>query len=236
MSEVTAIVAAHEAPLLRYAVRLLKDEEHARDVVQETFVRMVHHDRSGTLAKVANRTAWLYRVARNLCLDRLRAAKRRMEVSLDELPAEGCGTSLHEQLAGDDRDRPDVMAERRDEMEQVRRQIMALDPRSREVLLLKVDQERSYQEIAEIMGLTVGNVGFILHQAMKKLARGLATMPPPPPAQDNGTKGSHAEWESRRKAEPPPSLFELCRPRELGGTVAGFAFKAWPLPAQEARP
>jgi RNA polymerase sigma-70 factor (ECF subfamily) len=173
MSDITAIVAAHEAPLLRYAARLLKDEEHAQDVVQETFVRMVHQDRQGSLAAVSNRTAWLYRVARNLCLDRLRASKRRLEISLDEVPEDG-GASLHEQIAADDRDRPDLMMAKREEMEQMRRQIMGLDPRSREIVLLKVEQGRSYKEIAEIMGLTVGNVGFILHQTMKKLARAMS--------------------------------------------------------------
>lgn len=173
MSDITAIVSAHEASLLRYAARLLKDEEHAQDVVQETFVRMVHHDRRGGLATVSNRTAWLYRVARNLCLDRLRAAKRRLEISLDDVPEDG-GSSLHEQIPADDRDRPDLIMAKREEMEQMRRQIMKLDPRSREIVLLKVEQGRSYKEIAEVMGLSVGNVGFILHQTMKKLARAMS--------------------------------------------------------------
>lgn len=187
MREITAIVSAHEAPLLRYAARLLKDEEHARDVVQETFIRLVYHQRTGKLAGVGNLGAWLYRVARNLCLDRLRMVKRRLEVSLDELPEDG--PDLHERIAADDRDRPDRIIAKREEMEQVRRQLMALDPRSREIVLLKVEQGRSYQEIAKIMGLTTSNVGFILHQTMKKLARAIAESQAPvlPSTQESRT-------------------------------------------------
>ena len=45
-----------------------------------------------------------------------------------------------------------------------------LGDRERELVVLKVYEEKSYKEIAEITGLTVSNVGFILHTAMKKLA------------------------------------------------------------------
>jgi len=176
MAEINQLIAAHEGGLIRYVARLLKDEEYARDVVQETFIRLVGAGRDGSLSGMDNPAAWLYRVARNLSLDRLRANRRRPEVSLDEIPEDG--HELHERLAGDERDRPDRMLARREELERVRQQILALDARSREILLLKVEHDRSYKEIAEIMGLTVGNVGFILHQAMKKLARGVVETAP----------------------------------------------------------
>ena len=49
-----------------------------------------------------------------------------------------------------------------------------LSVRERQLVVLKVYEEKSYKEIAEITGLTVGNVGFILHTAIKKLAAMLA--------------------------------------------------------------
>ena len=50
---------------------------------------------------------------------------------------------------------------------------MKLEPRDREVVILKIEHGRSYKEIAEIMEISVTNVGFILHTAIKKLAKDL---------------------------------------------------------------
>jgi RNA polymerase sigma-70 factor (ECF subfamily) len=52
---------------------------------------------------------------------------------------------------------------------------MELEPRDREIVILKIEHGRSYKEIAEIMGISVTNVGFILHTAIKKLAKSLNT-------------------------------------------------------------
>jgi len=170
MTEVTQIVKTHEGALLRYAARILRNEENARDTVQEAFIRFVRVRQQGK-EKIQNVQAWLFRITRNLCLDQLRAKKRQLEISLDE-EVDGM-PSLAESL-GSDKERPDKKVQLNEAMQMVRQQIMALDPRSREIVVLKLEQGRSYKEIAEIMNLKVGNVGFILHQAMKKLATGLS--------------------------------------------------------------
>ena len=63
------------------------------------------------------------------------------------------------------------------EKEEMRARVQAeiehLGPRYRELLLLKVQEDKSYREIAEITGLTVTNVGYLLHMAMKELSRRL---------------------------------------------------------------
>ena len=56
----------------------------------------------------------------------------------------------------------------------VRISLAALDPRSRELVRLKFTEELSYKDIAARTGLTTGNVGFILHQALKTIASELA--------------------------------------------------------------
>jgi len=56
----------------------------------------------------------------------------------------------------------------------MRAAIGQLRPRYRELLLLKVQERKSYKEIAQITGLSVTNVGFLLHQAVKELAKGLS--------------------------------------------------------------
>ena len=55
----------------------------------------------------------------------------------------------------------------------IRKKLMELEPRDREVVILKIEHGRSYREISEIMGISVTNVGFILHTAIKKLAKNL---------------------------------------------------------------
>ena len=63
----------HERPLLRYAKWLLGDVEMARDVVQETFLRLCREDRARVDGHLA---AWLFTVCRNLALDAREKASR----------------------------------------------------------------------------------------------------------------------------------------------------------------
>ena len=51
--------------------------------------------------------------------------------------------------------------------------LASLDARSREIVVLRVYEEKSYQEIADETGLPVGTVGYMLHEALQKLARAL---------------------------------------------------------------
>jgi len=71
---------------------------------------------------------------------------------------------------------PDAALAEKEDMKLIRQAINKLDPRSREIVVLKLEHERSYKEIAEIMDLTPTNVGFILHKAMKKLSNSLKAL------------------------------------------------------------
>ena len=174
MAEITEIIKEYETPLLRYANRYLRNSENARDIVQETFIKFVRISQNEAKAEIKNISAWLYKITRNLCLDHLRSSKRKQEVSIDENIADFADTES-----------PDKTLEKREEMQLVRKQIMELDTRSREILLLKLDQGKSYKEIAAIMNIQTGNVGFILHRAIKTIAAAL--------------KNSHKDTKARRR-------------------------------------
>ena len=73
----------------------------------------------------------------------------------------------------DDRQSPERAADAADAATLVRRQLDALAPRAREVVVLKLEHGKSYREIAEITNLSASNVGFILCQAMKQLTAAL---------------------------------------------------------------
>jgi len=149
---VLATLDGYEAKLLRYAASIV-GAALAPDVVQDTFLRLCTVDRTEVDDHVA---AWLFTVCRNRALD-LRRRQDRHDASSDPdmEPSPDSG--------------PVKKLERRESMKQVASAIDALPQRYREVLLLKVDAGLSYKQIAEIMNLTAGNVGFILHSALARV-------------------------------------------------------------------
>ena len=162
MTDITEIIKEREAPLLRYAGRLIRDSEAARDVVQEVFIKYLRISQDRERVKIDNIPAWLYRVTRNMCLDHLKSKRVQLEIPIDENIANFAGGES-----------PDRTFEKEEAMTLIRKKLMGLEPRDREVVILKIEHGRSYREISEIMGLSVTNVGFILHTAIKKLAKDL---------------------------------------------------------------
>lgn len=158
--ELTKLIKDSEASLLRYAGSLLRNREDARDVIQEVFIRYVKTVREGTV--VNNAQAWLFRAARNKCYDLLRSKRREMEMLLDE------DVSIAD--FADNHETPDKEIARLEIMQLIRQQINKLKPRNREVVILKIEHNKSYKEIAEILDITSTNVGFILHQSIKEIA------------------------------------------------------------------
>lgn len=148
-----------QAPLIRYAARMLRDPDAAKDVVQESFIKYLRISQKNEKKEIENVQAWLYRITRNGCLDRIKSGRAAYEVRMSEDfehsdPAPG----------------PDRQLERDEIMKIVRKKINQLPDREREIVILKMEHGKSYKDIAEMMELSVTNVGFILHTAMKKLS------------------------------------------------------------------
>ncbi len=151
------LVVRYERPLMSYAAHLL-DRDRAGDVVQETFCRLCRARRSEVESRLP---AWLYRVCRNLATDVLRK-ERRMK-PLAALP-EGSSQSAS----------PPALAEQREDADRLAGALLALPDRQQELVRLKFQHGLSYKQIAEVSGLSVSNVGFILHTALKHLKNELA--------------------------------------------------------------
>jgi RNA polymerase sigma factor (sigma-70 family) len=163
-SFVQAAVARHQAPLLRYATRLLHgDADRAQDVVQDTFVRLMAQPPDHVDGHVAE---WLFTVCRNRATDLLRKEGRMNRF------AEGQAERL---VASDPR--PGTGIERAEQHAAVLRLIGQLPPNQQEVVRLKFQNGFSYQEISRITSLSVTNVGFILHTAIKRLRQDLTAQP-----------------------------------------------------------
>ncbi len=163
-SLVQVAVARHQTPLLRYATRLLGgDADRARDVVQDTFVRLMAQPPAEVDGHVAE---WLFTVCRNRSLDVLRKEgrmKRFEEGQVERLTAP-------EPLPG-------RTLERAEQQAAVLRLIGGLPHNQQEVVRLKFQNGFSYQEISRITELSVTNVGFILHTAIKALRTGMTAQP-----------------------------------------------------------
>lgn len=148
-------LAEYESPLIGYAYGFVRDLDRARDVVQDTFIRLCRQD----VEKVRDGLkSWLFTVCRNRALDILRKEKRLGELS-DELQA---GLT-----AGDAS--PDEAFDREERLEEVMRYLDRLSENQRTVILLKFRDGLSYKEISEKTGLTGGNVGFLIHAGLKRL-------------------------------------------------------------------
>lgn len=158
---VQGAVERHQVPLLRYATRLLAgDAERARDVVQDTFVRLMAQPVAAVDGHVAE---WLFTVCRHRALDVLRK-EGRMRFFED---------GQAERLAAPE-PLPGNSLERTERQEAVLALIGSLPPNQQEVIRLKFQNGFSYKEISRITSLSVGNVGFLIHTAVARLRREMA--------------------------------------------------------------
>ncbi len=153
-----------QAPLTRYAAKLLNDSDRARDVVQDSFVRLMGQSR----AAVAGHTVeWLFTVCRHRALDILRKEGRMKRFEEGEL----------ERVAAED-PRPGRAIEAAETQASILELIGRLPANQQEVVRLKFQNGFSYKEISRITELSVTNVGFIIHTAVARLRTELAAQRP----------------------------------------------------------
>ena len=154
-SAMNLLVNKYREPLFRHALYLLKSEDEAYDVVQETFIRAVRETR---LFDIDFRIkAWLFRVAKNLCLNQLRNTSRRSAI-LDANPQA-------------DRQAPDQLSTLFSGQQSIE-MLGAMDKLSmdhREILILRYFDELSYAEIAQVLEVKLGTVMSRLSRARSSL-------------------------------------------------------------------
>lgn len=145
----------YESSLIGYASNLLHDPDRARDVVQDTFIRLCQQDMESVRDHLKS---WLFTVCRNRALDLLR--KDKPSRPLDDVP-------WHEIPSPDPS--PDELAVREEQMARVMQMLDRLPPNQKQVILLKFHQGLSYREIEQSTGLSSGNIGFLIHTGLKRL-------------------------------------------------------------------
>jgi len=167
--DLMAVVAHYQSPLLRYVGQMLGRIDHeAEDIVQEAFVRLHRQVAGHGSGSVKHLTTWLFRVTHNLTIDVLRQRsrqKRVLETTIDPVV-------LSEEQAADELDALSEVL--RQEARQVAlRELAQLDDQQRQIVLLKVIQEMTLREVAEVVGISVSMVNYRLNQGLTELAQRL---------------------------------------------------------------
>jgi RNA polymerase sigma-70 factor (ECF subfamily) len=182
-TELSALLDRYERPLVRYIHSITGDLESARDVVQETFIKLARGEMRSAEGGVRSEAdgaeptppsafqtphleAWLFTVARHRALDHQRKFSRIIPMPFPEDRPSGAPG-------------PAAALEQRESATSLFRLLDTLTPNQREVIRLKFQNDLSYREIADITQLSVTNVGFLLHTGLKKLRELLREQPTP---------------------------------------------------------
>ncbi len=163
-----ALVDKHRAAVFHIIFRIVHHEEIANDLVQETFMKAF-----ASLASYRSEyrfSTWLYKIAANSSIDHLRK-KRIQALSLDRPVDTGDGTMEIE--VPDNSFNPELALVRKQQRFSIEEAIEALPPKYREVIVFRHKDDKSYEEIADLLGIPVGTVKARIFRARELLKRKL---------------------------------------------------------------
>jgi RNA polymerase sigma-70 factor, ECF subfamily len=162
-SSFASLVESHQERLLRLCERLLGDAEEARDAAQDVFLKA--YRKAADVRPQGQVYTWLYRIAVNHCLNKLRRRKL-VRFLRWEAPAEGDSPAFDppDRAAG-----PDAILDARRRWQATRLAIGKLPENQRAVLVLVRFEGLSYRQVAEVLGITEGAVESRLVRAMRRL-------------------------------------------------------------------
>jgi len=159
------LVKRYKNPLMNYIFRFLGNYESCTDVVQETMIKVYRYKDS--YQSIAKFSTWIYTIAGNLAKTELQRQKRRKMFSINDYGKE----SNENYEIPDDSFRPDIETDSGIKNEIIQKAILKVSPVYRQAVILRDVQELSYEEIAEIMNITVGTVKSRINRGRKQLQK-----------------------------------------------------------------
>ena len=166
------LVTRWEGPLFRFVSRLVDRPEDARDVCQETFLRIL--DKSAAFRDGARFSTWMYQIALNLCRDRSRKKRRWGRLMIAE-PATDAGPTPEHAAPLTVNTNPAAAYEHAERQSAVRRALSALPREQREVLLLKEYEGLKFRQIADVLGVAESTVKSRMYAGLDAMRMSLAS-------------------------------------------------------------
>jgi len=163
-----ALVNRYAPAVYRLARGITRGPQDAEDVVQETFLRAFRHLDSFAPSKATFKT-WLLTIARNQSINVFSSVKRRALRFLSEVDTDDRGTeSFNSPFSGVDKDAEGLL-EMKQEYFRVQHALQKLPERQRTAMLLKAQQDMSYDQIAQVMNTSVSSVESLIFRGRKRL-------------------------------------------------------------------
>lgn len=162
------IVNLYQHKLYQVCYRMLSNKQEAEDITQEAFIRAYINLHSYDQKRKFS--TWLYRIATNLCIDRIR--KKKPDYYLDAEVAGTEGLNMYSQIAADEQ-LPEEAVEQMELQDRIQYEISRLPDKYRSVIVLKYIEELSLQEISEILDMPLGTVKTRIHRGREALRKQL---------------------------------------------------------------
>jgi RNA polymerase sigma-70 factor (ECF subfamily) len=165
------LVERHQRRAHSHAYGLLRDDNDAREIVQEAFLRV--HKGLATFEGGSSFYTWLYRIVTNLAIDLMRRPGRKRAELVEERPHEEARGefSLVSRIDGAD---PIDVLRRKEIARRIQIALDALPPYHRGVILMREVEGLSYEEMAQAMQVSKGTIMSRLFHARQKMQRALA--------------------------------------------------------------
>ncbi|MGM9929472.1 MAG: RNA polymerase sigma factor SigW [Bacillus sp. (in: firmicutes)] len=165
------IVEIYKDKVYQLCYRMLGNRHEAEDMAQEAFVRAyVNIHKFNMKLKFST---WLYRIATNLCIDRIR--KKKPDYYLDAEVAGTEGLNMYSQIPSNAEDPIDEV-ESLELHDTVQREILQLPEKYRTVIVLKYIEDLSLKEIGEILDLPIGTIKTRIHRGREALRKQLSNL------------------------------------------------------------
>jgi RNA polymerase sigma-70 factor (ECF subfamily) len=165
----------YQGPIFGFAYRYMGNADQAQDVLQETFLR-VHRGRE-QYSPSSKFSSWLFRIARNLCIDEKRRYWNRRVMAETEMAGRDpdADTNVLQSFADDGTTASEKLGE--DEVaRRIRAAIEQLSDEQREVMILSKYQDMTYREIGDILGISTESVKQRAYRAHMRLRELLADL------------------------------------------------------------
>lgn len=160
------IVTLFQHRLYHVCFRMLGNRQEAEDIAQEAFVRAyinIH-----TFDQKRKFSTWIFRIATNLCIDRIR--KKKPDYYLDANVPGTEGLTMYSQIEAPGK-LPEEEVERMEAQERIQYEISRLSDRYRSVIILRYIEELPLQEISDILELPLGTVKTRVHRGRAALRK-----------------------------------------------------------------